>query len=43
MKNYRKETPVGYRSGRSNMNTFNCLNPDNAEVILKGNEWVNPA
>ena len=26
----------------SNVNTFNCLNPDNTSLVLKGNEWVNP-
>ena len=43
MKNYRKEMPVGYRQGFSNITTFNCLNPNDAEVVLRGNEWVNPA
>lgn len=35
--------PVGYRQGFSNITTFNCLNPNDAEVVLRGNEWVNPA
>ena len=25
------------------MTTFNCLNPDNEEVILQSKEWVHPS
>lgn len=29
-------------TGQANLSTFNCLNPDNTELVLKGNQWVNP-
>lgn len=43
MKNFKIEKPIGYRSGKSNETTFNCMNPDNSEVILRSREWINPA
>ena len=42
MRNYKKEKPISYRSGMSNVSTFNCLNPDNNEVVMRQREWVNP-
>ena len=43
MKNFKKPEQIGYRSGKSNMSTFNCLNPDNTDVKLHNREWINPA
>jgi len=42
MKNFRKDERVGLRTGKANLNTFNCLNPDNTTLVMKGAEWVNP-
>ena len=42
MKNFKKEERVGLRTGMANVNTFNCLNPDNTSLVMRGSEWVNP-
>ena len=42
MKNFKKEQRVGLRTGMSNIQTFNCLNPDNTDLVMRGSEWVNP-
>ena len=42
MKNIKRESRIGLRTGMANQNTFNCLNPDNVDLVMKGNEWVNP-
>ena len=42
MKNHKKEERVGLRTGMANISTFNCLNPDNTSLVMRGTEWVNP-
>jgi len=42
MKNFKKEERVGLRTGIANRTTFDCLNPDQTPLVMKGNEWVNP-
>ena len=42
MKNFKKEQRVGLRTGMANVSTYNCLNPDNTELVMRNSEWVNP-
>ena len=42
MKNFKKEERVGLRTGMANISTFNCLNPDNTSLVMRGSDWVNP-
>jgi hypothetical protein len=42
MKNFKKEQRVGLRTGMSNLSTYNCLNPDNTDLVMRNAEWVNP-
>ena len=43
MKNFKKsEHHVGYRTGISNLTTYNCLNPDGTSLVMNNKEWVNP-
>ena len=43
MKNFKKsEHHVGYRTGISNLTTYNCMNPDGTSLVMSNKEWVNP-
>ena len=42
MKNFKKEERVGLRTGMANRQTYDCLNPDQTPLVMKGHEWVNP-
>lgn len=42
MKNIKMEKDFSRATGLSNMNTYNFVNPENANLVLKNKEWVNP-
>lgn len=42
MKNFKKEERIGLRTGMANISTFNCLNPDNDEFVIRNKEWQAP-
>jgi hypothetical protein len=42
MKNFKKPSDNKFGAGQSNINTIDVLNPDRANLVMKGKDWVNP-
>ena len=42
MDNVRKPTDFTKKTGMSNKSTFNCLNPNEVHLVMKGKDWVTP-
>ena len=42
MDNTKKPLDFTRKTAHANKSTFNCLNPDNTYLVMKGKEWVNP-
>ena len=42
MDNTKKPIDFTKKTGHANKSTFNCLNPSDTYLVMKGKDWVNP-